>query len=307
MFRIRLHGRGGQGIKTAGRILGSALFLEGFEVQDAPRYGAERRGAPILAMVRADHGPINERGIIARPDLVVVVDETLVGLPGAGVTAGLHADCVVLVMSPLSGEEWKARMHAPGRVFAHSPGNAHVVGARSIGAAARLLGVVSREKLAAAVETEASDFGMGDRTELLAQTLGAFDEFAPHGWVVRQAGALEGAAASPEWVDLRAENANASAPAIHTASNMTDVKTGLWRSLRPVVHDDKCHRCLWICGTACPDGAITKGRDGYPDVDLEHCKGCMICVAECPSHAIDAVPEKSFRSVAEKGAEVEVQ
>ncbi len=43
MYRIRLHGRGGQGIKTADRMLGTAFFAEGFEVQDAPRYGAERR------------------------------------------------------------------------------------------------------------------------------------------------------------------------------------------------------------------------------------------------------------------------
>ena len=50
MYRIRLHGRGGQGIKTAGRILGTAFFLEGFEVQDAPRYGAERRARPCLPM-----------------------------------------------------------------------------------------------------------------------------------------------------------------------------------------------------------------------------------------------------------------
>ncbi|MFI5331515.1 MAG: 2-oxoacid:acceptor oxidoreductase family protein, partial [Desulfobaccales bacterium] len=64
MYRIRLHGRGGQGMKTAGRILGTAFFLEGFEVQDAPRYGAERRGAPIFAYVRAARGLINERGII---------------------------------------------------------------------------------------------------------------------------------------------------------------------------------------------------------------------------------------------------
>ena len=39
MYRIRFHGRGGQGIKTAGRILGTAFFQEGYEVQDAPRYG----------------------------------------------------------------------------------------------------------------------------------------------------------------------------------------------------------------------------------------------------------------------------
>ena len=83
MFRIRFHGRGGQGMKTASRILGSALFAGGFEVQDAPRYGAERRGAPIFAYVRADRAPINERGIIRQPDLVVVADDTLVPVPAA--------------------------------------------------------------------------------------------------------------------------------------------------------------------------------------------------------------------------------
>ena len=70
MYRIRFHGRGGQGMKTASRVLGSAFFCAGFEVQDAPRYGAERRGAPIFAFVRAAREPINERGIIRRPDLV---------------------------------------------------------------------------------------------------------------------------------------------------------------------------------------------------------------------------------------------
>ena len=85
MFRIRFHGRGGQGMKTASRILGRAFFLEGFEVQDAPRYGAERRGAPIFAYVRASRQPIHERGIIRWPDLVVVADDTLVTIPAAAV------------------------------------------------------------------------------------------------------------------------------------------------------------------------------------------------------------------------------
>lgn len=64
MFRIRFHGRGGQGMKTASRNLGTAFFMAGYEVQDAPRYGAERRGAPIFAYVRADRSQINERGMV---------------------------------------------------------------------------------------------------------------------------------------------------------------------------------------------------------------------------------------------------
>ena len=59
MYRIRFHGRGGQGMKTASRILGSAFFGAGYEVQDAPRYGAERPGAPIFAYVREARETIN--------------------------------------------------------------------------------------------------------------------------------------------------------------------------------------------------------------------------------------------------------
>ncbi len=101
MYRIRFHGRGGQGMKTASRILGTAFFLEGYEVQDAPRYGAERRGAPIFAFVRADHKPINERGIIPQADLVVVADDTLVPVPAAGVLAGMDGHTVLLINSHL--------------------------------------------------------------------------------------------------------------------------------------------------------------------------------------------------------------
>ncbi|MFM2129618.1 MAG: hypothetical protein RL477_1164 [Pseudomonadota bacterium] len=97
MFRIRFHGRGGQGMKTASRILGTAFFNEGFEVQDAPRYGAERRGAPIFAYVRADRAPIFERGVIRNPDLVLVADETLVPIPVAGVLDGLDAHAVLVI------------------------------------------------------------------------------------------------------------------------------------------------------------------------------------------------------------------
>ena len=68
---------------TASRVLGTAFFLSGFEVQDAPRYGAERRGAPTFAYVRASRTPIHERGVIRNPDLVVVGDDTLPSVPVA--------------------------------------------------------------------------------------------------------------------------------------------------------------------------------------------------------------------------------
>ena len=55
MIRIRFHGRGGHGVKTASRIVGTAGFLAGFECQDSPVYGAERRGAAVTAFTAQRH------------------------------------------------------------------------------------------------------------------------------------------------------------------------------------------------------------------------------------------------------------
>ena len=104
-------------MKTASRILGTAFFLEGLEVQDAPRYGAERRGAPLFAYVRASREPIHERGIIRHPDLVVVADDSLVAVPAAGVLAGLGAHTVLLINSHESPATWRHRLGVSGPVL----------------------------------------------------------------------------------------------------------------------------------------------------------------------------------------------
>jgi len=57
MLRIRFHGRGGQGMKTASRIVSTAAFREGLSAQDSPIYGAERRGAPVAAFTRITNTP----------------------------------------------------------------------------------------------------------------------------------------------------------------------------------------------------------------------------------------------------------
>ena len=88
MIRIRFHGRGGHGTKTASRVVGSAAFLRGFHAQDSPVYGAERRGAAVVAFTRIDQCPILERGAIERPHFIVLADETLFDTPEAHVLVG---------------------------------------------------------------------------------------------------------------------------------------------------------------------------------------------------------------------------
>jgi pyruvate ferredoxin oxidoreductase gamma subunit len=302
MRRIRFHGRGGQGIKTASRILGDACFQAGFEVQDAPRYGAERRGAPLFAYVRVDGRPILERGIIARPDLVVVADASLIPIPAAAVLTGLHDGSVLLVLSPEPPAPWGARLGFEGTLITFwPPGLAEdrsdlpLVGTVCAAAAARLLGVITLAHLEQGIRQELGDL----RPSILARNLelarSAFDGLAERaGCVTEGTDPAPDAAEAPAWVDLPFEEARISAPVIHGALTSGLVPTGLWRTLRPVIDYDRCNRCWWVCSAFCPDGAIVV-EQGTPRIDYDHCKGCLVCVAQCPPHAIETRPESELR------------
>ena len=77
MYEIRIHGRGGQGVRTTAHILGRAAFLSGYETQDFAIYGAERRGAPVASFCRLDKTRILTRGYVFNPDAVIVLDPTI--------------------------------------------------------------------------------------------------------------------------------------------------------------------------------------------------------------------------------------
>lgn len=75
------HGRGGQGVVMAASILGTALVLyEGKYAFSIPSFGAERRGAPVLALNRISDRPIRRRDSEADPDYLVVLDDSLISL-----------------------------------------------------------------------------------------------------------------------------------------------------------------------------------------------------------------------------------
>jgi len=87
-YEIRWHGRGGQGAITAAKILAQAAYLEGYQgVTAAPSFGAERRGAPVSASTRISPQTVMVVSQIEKPDVVVVLDHTLLKYPE--VTSGL--------------------------------------------------------------------------------------------------------------------------------------------------------------------------------------------------------------------------
>jgi pyruvate ferredoxin oxidoreductase gamma subunit len=286
-------------MKTASRILGSAFFHAGFEVQDAPRYGAERRGAPIFAYVRASREPIQERGIIRQADLVVVADDTLVPVPAAGVLAGCDAETVLLINSHQGAETWQERLNLAGPVLILPAEEAVTdraelpfVGAACAGAAARLCGVIEAAHLEQALEDELGHLGERILAANRERARRSYARMAQQAGAVKPGRDLKAAHwEAPEWVELPFEQADVSAPAIHAGLTSEALKTGSWRTMRPVVDYDRCNRCWWVCSTFCPDGAIQVDAEKYPRIDYDHCKGCLICVAQCPPHAISAVAE----------------
>jgi pyruvate ferredoxin oxidoreductase gamma subunit len=301
VYRIRLHGRGGHGIKTAGRILGTAFFAEGFEVQDAPRYGAERRGAPIFASVRASRSPIHERGAIRHPDLVVVADETLVPVAAAAVLGGVDPHTVLLIESREPAPVWRGRLKLAGPVLtfpfsSEDPAQLRFLGATCAGAAARLVGVISWETLAGAIRGELAALGQAVVVDNLERARQAYAAFESEADSVEEGAELEQAGAGPDWIDVPLDPAAIAAPDVHARATSVEVRTGLWRTMRPVIDPEHCHGCTWICSTFCPDGAIHADAEGRPEIDYDHCKGCLVCVAVCPPHAIGALPEREAAS-----------
>ncbi|MFC1807970.1 2-oxoacid:acceptor oxidoreductase family protein [Candidatus Omnitrophota bacterium] len=98
MLEVRWHGRGGQGAKTAAQFLAETALDSGKYIQSFPEYGPERAGAPIRAFTRIDETPITIHSPVKNPEVVVVIDPTLVS--SINVTDGLAEDGVLLVNSP---------------------------------------------------------------------------------------------------------------------------------------------------------------------------------------------------------------
>lgn len=154
MIEIRWHGRAGQGAKTASELLARALLAEGRHVQAFPEYGPERAGAPVRAYTRVDDRPIRRRYGITEPDVVCVLDLSL--LAEADATAGLVEDGVLVLDAeePPAGLPGRVVCVPASRIASAGAGYVNVV---MLGALAAVLGEPSLEALADAAAARGLD------------------------------------------------------------------------------------------------------------------------------------------------------
>ncbi|MEB3805977.1 MAG: 2-oxoacid:acceptor oxidoreductase family protein [Desulfurococcales archaeon] len=155
LVEIRFHGRGGQGAVTAANLLANAAVREGKYAQAFPYFGAERRGAPVVAFARISDRPIETHSRIENPDVVVVLDPKLFEL--ADVTVGLKDDGVIVANArerpPITGNYRVYCVDATsialrlGLVVSGWP----VVNTVMLGALAKALGLVKLESVIDAV------------------------------------------------------------------------------------------------------------------------------------------------------------
>lgn len=286
MLRVRFHGRGGQGAKTASRILGSSAFSDGYSVQDFPLYGAERRGAPVAAFTRFSDDEITERGFIFSPDVIGLMDESLLDDPLANPFAGLRKGGAAIVNTTRQAKDLRIDRNDVSIITLDLGGMAlktlgkPILSAATAAAVARVV-AITEDSLLGAVERELRDIGLEkemvnknvelawrvysslEPLELKTEELPSSERLIPFAFVVDGSGSED----------------------ILAAGNSPLRGTGDWRTFRPVIDYAKCTDCL-ICYAYCPESALSLGADGRLHIDYNNCKGCMICMTECPLRAI---------------------
>ena len=162
MFEIRFHGRGGQGAVVASSVLASAFFKEGKFVQAFPSFGAERRGAPVMAFTRIDEQEINIRFGIYKPDCLVILDATLA--KKAGITSGLKDGHWIIINSDRLPADFRFLGDYPvATIDAGSIARKYKLGSPSVpiinttilGAFAKVTGIIKIESIQEAIRESA--------------------------------------------------------------------------------------------------------------------------------------------------------
>ncbi|MEO0107676.1 MAG: 2-oxoacid:acceptor oxidoreductase family protein [candidate division WOR-3 bacterium] len=299
ILEVRWHGRGGQGAKTAALMFGEAALETGKHIQAFPEYGPERMGAPVTAYNRISDEPIQVHSGVKEPNVVIVLDPSLI--PVAGALRGINPKGILLVNTQDNPKELKQSLGLQetgiqvwtvdaNRISTECFGRA-IPNTPMLGALVRVLGVLNYDAVIESIRDKLSKKFRG-KDELIEQNLSAVQRAyrevqssedvttgagkSPKGYCSLQECQAPATEVLPKtWTDLPI------GARLHDTKKIRENKTGTWRSRRPQWSSAKCTNCL-ICWIYCPDASIIVKEGKVSGVDYDYCKGCGICAEVCP-------------------------
>ncbi|WP_455364079.1 2-oxoacid:acceptor oxidoreductase family protein [[Eubacterium] cellulosolvens] len=173
---IRWHGRAGQGVITVSRLLAQAAMIEKKHAQAFPEFGPERIGAPISGYTRIDTEPIDLHSRIYDPDIVVVLDPSII--PIVEITEGLKKGGNLILntkkMPDEINRELKLNTANPftldaTRICLDSLGNTKALNTIMLGALVKVSELVSLESVVKSLEERFSGPILEKNIELIKQ------------------------------------------------------------------------------------------------------------------------------------------
>jgi len=293
MYEVRFHGRGGQGAVMAAQALASAAFQEGGYATAFPFFGAERRGAPVLAFTRIDKKRIYRKTQVYEPDFVVVLDEGLI--EGVNVVEGLKKGGMVIVNSAKKPAEIDVGIDVKLATVDATTVALEVLKQPATNSA--ILGAIA--KATGLVKIESIEKGImqifGDRLgPKVGELNGKAARVAYERTIVGESHGHRKLQTTKKWLpDVNELPLGVASIRMETEAGLVgpgsfkENKTGSWKVFHPEYSKDKCTMCNF-CWFYCPEGCIYRKSD-HMEFDMEYCKGCGICANECPADAITMV------------------
>ena len=279
----------------AAQTLAEAAVNEGNYAVAFPFFGAERRGAPVLAFTRIDSKKIFSKTQVYNPDCVVVLDDSL--LDTIDVVSGLKPEGIAVINSKERPEDIDL-----GKIINTATVNAisialeilkaPITNTAILGAFAKATGIVKIESLEESIKRK---FGeklgekTGERNALAART--AYEKT-----IIGKSTGIKKLEARKQWLPTYQEmpvggsliEGKTDAGLIGPGSFIENKVSG-WATYRPLRDREKCVMCL-LCWFYCPEGTIHRiSNRGDLMTNYDYCKGCGVCANECPVDAIKMV------------------
>ena len=299
-YEMRLESIGGLGANLCGKLLGElgALYL-GLNAACFSSYGSEKRGSPVKAFVRwaeADR-EILHNSPVERPHLLALFHQALA--KNHPVTAGCDESSIVVVNSALSSEKCRDNLRLCSGTLCCVDALELALKTKSrlnmvmLGAMCRSAGFIPLEAVQELVTDSLGKKYPAVLQSNLAGLEAGFSQvqikhFEPDG----KYPCLPYREETGRW---GYENAPIGGVNPLFGNSVSNDLSASREGYIPLFSPEKCIHC-GLCDSTCPDMVFQflpgefKGKPAMCNrgLDYHHCKGCMRCVAICPTGALQS-------------------